>query len=69
MSHSLTQPDEIDHILMTMLGQGMEMDTPVQNGVQLGGATRNAERDGFVMEPEFSYGAVHKKSAYGLPDP
>lgn len=69
MSHSLTQPDEIDHILMAMLGQDMEIDTPIQNGVQLNGVARDVECDEFAMVPEFSYGAVHKKSAYDLPDP
>lgn len=69
MSHCLTQPEEIDHILMAMAGDDMEADTPIPDGVHLSGFIRDVERDEFVRVEGFSYGVAHKKSAHGLSDP
>jgi hypothetical protein len=49
MSHNLTQPEEVDHILMTMVGHDMEADTPVPGGVQISETILDAECDGFDM--------------------
>jgi len=51
MSQNLTQPEEVDHILMAMAGHGMEAETPVPD----------TGRDELSMEAGFPCGAVHKK--------
>lgn len=60
MSHCLTQPEEIDHILMAMAGDDMEVDTPIPDGVQSSEATRDVERDGLASVADFPYGAAHE---------
>lgn len=69
MSHCLTQPEEIDHILMTMAGDDMEMNTPIPDGVQSSGAVLDVEREEFAVMDGFPCGATQKKSARGLSDP
>jgi len=69
MNHCLTQPEEIDHILMAMAGDDMEVDTPIPDGAQSSGATRDIKRDDFTRAVNFAYDAAHKKPAHGLSDP
>lgn len=69
MSHCLTQPEEIDHILMSMADDDTEVDAPIPEGVRPSGATRDVEREELVMAPGFPYGEMHKESAHGLSDP
>lgn len=61
MSQNLTQPEEIDHILMAMAGHDGEAETPIPDGAQSNGAVRDAGRDEFAMEAGFPCGVVHKK--------
>jgi hypothetical protein len=49
MSHNLTQPEEIDYILMATAGHDMEVDTPIPDGAQLSGTIRDAERYELAM--------------------
>lgn len=53
MSHNLTQPEEIDHILMAIAGDDMEVDTPISDGVQLSGAILDIERGKFAKVTDF----------------
>ncbi len=69
MGHCLTQPEEIDHILMAMAGNEMGADTPNPDGVQSSKASRNIERDGITRVADTSYEVAHKKPALGLSDP
>ena len=62
MSQNLTQPEEIDRILMAMAGRDMTADTPVPDGVPSSGNIRDAGRDEPVMGTDFSYGATPAKS-------
>ena len=53
MSQNLTQPEEIEHVLMEMAGHGMGVDTPIPDGEQLNGAymassVMNPLDDGFI---------------------
>lgn len=43
MSHKLTQPEEIDLVLMTMADQDRE--TPIPDGAQSKGTIHDAEHD------------------------
>ncbi|HEU0233542.1 MAG TPA: hypothetical protein VFQ94_00215 [Gallionella sp.] len=69
MSQNLTQPEEIDHILMAMAGHDMKAGTPIPDGAQLNGAIHDFGCDESIGVTGFSYGIAHKKSAHGLPDP
>ncbi len=67
MSQNLTQPEEIDHILMAMAGHDMKAGTPIPDGAQLNGAIHDFDES--IGVTDFSYGMAHKKSAHGLSDP
>ena len=67
MSQNLTQPEEIDHILMAMAGHDMKAGTPIPDGAQLNGATHDFDEP--IGVAGFSYGMAQKKSAHGLPRP
>ena len=69
MSHCLTQPEEIDRILMAMAGHDMEVDMPIQGGVQLSGAIRDVKRDELAAASGFTYGETHMKSSHSLSGP
>ena len=69
MSKNLTQPEEIDHILMTMAGHDMKAGAPIPDGAQLSGAIHGFECDESIGVTGFSYDMAHKKSAHGLSDP
>lgn len=69
MSHCLTQPEEIDHILKAMAGHDTKADASIPDGAQLSGAIQSAERGELVAATGFSYGDVYKKSEHGLPGP
>jgi cell division septum initiation protein DivIVA len=66
--HNLTQPEEIDQILMAMAAKGLATKTPVASGAKLIDSVRNAERSGFSTVAGFSYGVSHKKPSHRLPD-
>lgn len=67
MSQNLTQPEEIDHVLMEMAGRDMKAGTPAPEGGLLNGA--RYECDEAIGVTGFSYGMAQKKSAHGLPRP
>ena len=67
MSQNRTQPEEIDHILMAMVGHDMKAGTPIPDGAQLNGAIHDFDES--IGVTNFSYGMAHKKSAHGLSDP
>lgn len=69
MSQNLTQPEEIDHILMAMAGHDMKAGTPTPDGAQLNGAIHGFGSDEPIGVAGFSCGIAHKKSAHGLPRP
>jgi hypothetical protein len=66
--HNLTQPEEIDQILMKMAADDLVQNTPVENGLKLVHTARNAEHGSFPTLAGFSYGVAHRKSAQRLPD-
>jgi hypothetical protein len=66
--HSLSQPEEIDQILMAMAAEDLAAKTHVANGAKLIESVRNADRSVFSTVAGFSYGVSHKKSSPRLPD-
>jgi len=66
--HSLSQPEEIDQILMAMAAEDLAAKTPVASGVKLISSLRNADRSAFSTVAGFSYGISHKKTSSRLPD-
>lgn len=68
MSQNLTQPEEIDHVLMEMAGHDTKVDMPVTDKKYLNGTAQESECGESAVVTSFSYGAVHKKSIHGLPD-
>ena len=59
MSHNLTQPEEIDRILMTMADHDTEAGAPIPDGAQSRGTiVRDAERDEFATVAGLSYGSA-----------
>lgn len=58
MSQNLTQPEEIDHILMVMAGCDMSLGAPIPDGTPPPGNILDAGRDGAVMGAGISYGAA-----------
>lgn len=72
MSHCLTQPEEIDHILKAMAGHDTKAGASIPDGAQPSGAVQSAERGELVAATGFSgfsFGDVYKKSEHGLPGP
>lgn len=65
MSQNLTQPEEIDHVLMEMAGHDTKAGVPIQDGAKLDGAKCN----GSIGATGSSYGIAHGKPAHCLPDP
>ncbi|MDO8464917.1 MAG: hypothetical protein Q7S46_06645 [Gallionella sp.] len=45
MSQNLTQPEEIDHVLIEIASHDREIDAPNPDGEPLNGATHNFECD------------------------
>jgi len=66
MSQNLTQPEEVDHVLMEMASHAMGAGTAGSRGVQKSEIIRESERIELAKSLGFSYGVVHKKSARGL---
>jgi len=62
MSQNLTQPEEIDRILMAIGGSEITADTPIPDGAQSSGNARNSGCGGSVREADFSYGATPAKT-------
>jgi len=70
MSQNLTQPEEIDRILMAMAGRDIQADAPIPDMAQLNEAACDFGCDKPIEAVVFSRGAVrHKKAAHGLHDP
>lgn len=69
MSQNLTQPEEIDYVLMEMAGHDMKAGTPIPDGAQLNGAIHGFGSDEPIGVAGFSCGLAQKKSAHGLPRP
>ena len=61
MRHNLSQPEEIDQILMAMAAQDLASNSP--------GSNRNGGPEEFTPATNISFGVVHHKTAHGLPDP
>lgn len=62
MSQNLTQPEEIDRILMAMAGCDMKAGASIPDEVPLSGNLRDAERSEFAMGADFPYGTAPTKS-------
>lgn len=60
MSQNLTQPEEIDRILMDMAGRDMAADMPIPDEAPLNGNIRDAGRDEPVVGA-VSHTAQHKQ--------
>lgn len=56
MSHNLTQPEEIDRILMTMAVYDMEADMPIPDEAQSSKTVLDARLDEFAGVSGFPYG-------------
>jgi hypothetical protein len=56
MSHNLTQPEEIDRILMTMAVYDLETDMPVPDEAPSSKTVLDARLDEFAAASGFSYG-------------
>lgn len=68
MSQNLTQPEEIDRVLMEMAGLNITTVRPIPDEAQLKGVIHGIERDKSIGVTDFLYGAVPKKLIHGLPD-
>jgi hypothetical protein len=73
MSRNLTQPEEIDLILMTMerpdSGPDSGMDKPIPDGARTRVTMQDAGRNKSTMKPDSPAGEAHKKPGHGSPDP
>lgn len=65
MSHTLTQPEEIEHIFMEMAWNEPKEVAPVIDRKQLGGATQERWFSGYIPP----YRAVHMKSMQSMLKP
>jgi hypothetical protein len=66
--HSLSQPEEIDFVLMNMAAEDLAANTPIASGVKLIGAARDTAHGSFPTVDGFSYGVTYKKPSYCQPD-
>lgn len=66
--HNLSQPEEIDQVLMAMAAEDLATKTPIASAAKLIETVRNVERSGFSTVAGFSYGVTHRKSSHRLPD-
>ncbi|MDO8464243.1 MAG: hypothetical protein Q7S46_03180 [Gallionella sp.] len=69
MSQNLTQPEEIDHVLMEMAGHDMKAGNPTSDDALSSGGVYDAQCNRPIGVTGSSYSAAHKKPMYGLPDP
>lgn len=58
MSHNLTQPEEIDRILMTMAVYEMDEDMTIPDGVQSSKRIRDIRLNEFAAASVIPYGNV-----------
>ena len=58
MSHSLTQPEEINHILRAMAGHDRDGESPIPDGMQSSGAIPKVECDEFAVITDFPCGVA-----------
>jgi len=68
MSQNLTQPEEVDRVLMEMSRQAMTAGISISDGGPASGITHRFECDWSIGSTDFSYGTRHNKSANGLSD-
>lgn len=61
MSQNLTQPEEVDRVLMEMAGHDMKAGTPIPDGAQLNGGIHDFDCDEPIGATGFPYGAAPKK--------
>lgn len=70
MSQNLTQPEEIDRILMAMVGHDIQAGAPILEMAQLKGTTSGFACDNAIEAAGFSHAAMQReKKGHGLPDP
>ena len=69
MSQNLTQPEEIDRILMAMVGRDIQAGVPISDMAQLKGAASGFVYDNAIEAAGFPHAArQRKKTGHGLPD-
>ena len=69
MSQNLTQPEEIDRILMAMVGRDIQAGVPILEMTQLKGAASGFVYDNAIEAAGFPHAArQRKKTGHGLPD-
>jgi hypothetical protein len=66
--HNLSQPEEIDQVLLSMATEDLSASTPTASGMKLIGPARDAAHGSFPTAAGFSYGVIHKKPSHSLPD-
>jgi hypothetical protein len=66
--HNLSQPEEIDHVLMTMAAEDLAANTAIASAMKLIEAARDTAHGSFPTVDGFSYGVTHRKSSYCQPD-
>lgn len=69
MSQNLTQPEEIDRVLMEMAAHTMEAGKPISDDTLLNGCNHDPKRNWSDGVADFSYSIAHEKQMHGLPDP
>lgn len=69
MSQNLTQPEEIDRVLMEMAGHDMETGKPISEGMLSDGRNHDLKCKWSDRVADLSYRIAHKKQIHGLPDP
>jgi len=70
MSQNLTQPEEIDRILMAMVGHDIQAGAPILEMTQLKGAASGLGCDNSIEAADFPHAAMQrKKTGHGLPEP
>jgi len=69
MSQNLTQPEEIDHVLMEMAAHNGDAGKPISEGTLLNGRNHNRECNRPDGMADFSYSVAHKNPMHGLPNP
>lgn len=66
MSQNLTQPEEIEHILIAMESRDMREGSPLSDGHPPGMTSQNTKCDGVEKATDVSCGAEHAKSIHGF---
>ena len=66
MSQNLTQPEEIDRILMARESRNMSLDSPLSDECQSGISIQNIKCGGVAKVADHSCDTEHAKSTHGF---